>query len=129
MDRRAWLRALAGACLALSMPLAFGVRTSPCFVTDLQTWLREAGAGLFEDLASLGQIGRAYLASHGHERDLRLLSRLLLDRGSTPIQRRLIERIALDWRTHDIVLVEGWVLARTEARLCAALHLMDGAKA
>jgi hypothetical protein len=129
MGRRDWLLGVAGAYLALSVPLAFDVRTTPCYAANLASWLRETGTGLFANPATLRELGRAYLASHAHERDLRILSQLLLDKGSTAIQRRLIERIALDWQTHDIVLVEGWVVARTEGRLCAALHLLDGAQA
>lgn len=130
MGRRDWLLGAAGACLALSVPLAFDVRTSRCHAAGLASWLREVGIGLLGNRATLSDLGRAYLASHAHERDLRRLSQLLLDNnGSTTIQRCLVERIALDWRTHDIVLVKGWVVARSEGRLCAALHLVDGANA
>jgi hypothetical protein len=129
MGRRDWLLGAAGACLALSVPLAFDVRTSRCRAAELASWLREVGAGLLGNPATLSDLGRAYLASHAHERDLRRLSQLLLDEGSTAIQRCLVERIALDWRTHDIVLVKGWVVARSEGRLCAALHLVEGANA
>jgi hypothetical protein len=36
----------------------------------------------------------------------------------------LIERIAQNWSMHDVTQVEGWVLSRTEARICAAVHLL-----
>ncbi len=35
--------------------------------------------------------------------------------------------IARDWSAHRVVVVDGWLLARTEARLCALLHLEAGA--
>jgi hypothetical protein len=34
--------------------------------------------------------------------------------------------VARDWAEHNVTVVEGWVLSRTEARICAVLHLMGG---
>jgi len=41
----------------------------------------------------------------------------------------VFESIGRDWRTHDLALLDGWVLARTEARVCALLHLIQGTAA
>jgi len=81
------------------------------------------------DAAALRRLGALYLRSHPEERSLDRLSRLLTvdasDRGPSPLSAAL----ARDWANHDVSLVDGWVLARTEARLCAVLHLAAGARA
>jgi len=41
----------------------------------------------------------------------------------------VFESVARDWREHEVELLEGWLLARTEARVCALLHLTQGAAA
>jgi hypothetical protein len=38
-------------------------------------------------------------------------------------QERLLERSRADFEKLDIVTVDGWVMARSEADLCAAVHL------
>jgi hypothetical protein len=57
------------------------------------------------------------------------LSHLLIacDRGTIPS--RLLSAVARDWSSNYVVVVDGWLLARTEARLCALLHLEEGARA
>jgi hypothetical protein len=49
------------------------------------------------------------------------------DYGSIPS--RLLRAVARDWSNNYVVVVDGWLLARTEARLCAFLHLEEGARA
>jgi hypothetical protein len=52
------------------------------------------------------------------------LSRLILRDSADPVETALVANIARDWSGHDVTQVEGWVLSRTEARVCAFLHLM-----
>ena len=119
--RRDWLRGLAGFCgMLLLSPSRAWSSGSP---TRLECWLQLNSVG---DRRALKRLGAAYLAAHPEERDRSRLSRLLAGEGSTQIRLRLIENIAQDWAKHNICIVEGWVLARSESRLCAALHLMDG---
>lgn len=119
--RRDWLRGFAGFCgtLLLSPSRAWSSE-SP---TTLECWLRSHSLG---DHRTLKRLGAAYLAAHSEERDRSRLSKLLAGEGTADIRLRLIENIAQDWAEHSICIVEGWVLARSESRLCAALHLMDG---
>jgi hypothetical protein len=49
------------------------------------------------------------------------------DDGSIPS--RLLRAVARDWSSNYVVVVDGWLLARTEARFCAFLHLEEGARA
>ena len=84
----------------------------------------------------LRRLGRRYLADTPHERDrATLLARLSLDcpfsaAGDRPPQddfRRAVETDALkarreqEFASGETVVVDGWLLTRTEARLCALL--------
>lgn len=119
--RRDWLRGFAGLCgMLLLSPSRDWSSESP---TTLERWLQLHSVG---DRRALKRLGAAYLAAHPEERDRSRLPRLLAGEGTAHIRLRLIEKIAQDWAEHNICIVEGWVLARSESRLCALLHLMDG---
>jgi hypothetical protein len=121
LGRRDWLRAFAGLCGTLLLPPSRAwSRGSP---TTLESWLQTHSMG---DLRTLKRLGAAYLAEHPEERDRSRLSNMLAGEGTTQVRLQLIEKIARDWADHNVCIVEGWVLARSESRLCAALHLMDG---
>jgi hypothetical protein len=127
LSRRAWLRAFAGLCGTLSIAPAIGLSEPRYEEANPQDWLRHFAADFLADGAALRRIGADYLASHPRERNRERLSRLLCRDERAPVRFSLIENIARDWFEHDVVVVQGWVLARTEARICAVLHLMDGA--
>lgn len=66
-------------------------------------------------------LGRAYLAEHPEEAG-RL--RALLARNATPLGAgELRARIRRDFEEVRLVRVRGWLLSRTEARLCALVAL------
>jgi len=94
---------------------------------SLEVWLRHFSADYAGDSAALSRLGAIYLVSNPQERSRERLSRLLPMAGTSSVGSRLIEHIARDWSEHDVTTVDGWLLARAEARICAALHLMDGA--
>jgi hypothetical protein len=48
------------------------------------------------------------------------------DDGSIPA--RLLRAVARDWSGNHVVVVDGWLLARAEARLCALLYLEQDAR-
>jgi len=91
---------------------------------QLRSWLQHFGPARLGDPAALGRLGAISLAAHPGEQQPERLSRLILRDSAAPVESVLIERIAQDWSQHDVTQVEGWVLSRTEARICAALHLM-----
>jgi hypothetical protein len=111
----------------LSLGSPFSMRTARAEEPNLQVWLRYFSADFPGDGAALSRLGAHYLASNPQERSRKLLSQLLSMDGASSVGSRLIEHIARDWSKHDVTTVDGWLLARTEARICAALHLMDGA--
>ena len=128
IGRRDWLRGCVKVFLALSVGLPFGPRKSGPRGTELENWLRRRDLSFLGNRAALGRLGAAYIAANPSERDPQRLSRLLSgDEKSGPFELRLLGSIARDWDRHDLAVVEGWVLARSEARICAAVHLMNGA--
>jgi hypothetical protein len=87
---------------------------------------------LIQHRASAERIGRRYLATLPPDTDrlrLRMMSRTLdqaLQMGPhepARAARLLRQGIDEDFRRADTVLVDGWVLAVTEARFCAVIAL------
>ena len=129
LDRRRVMQALAGVFGVMSLVPAFASRAPESAAGALEYWLRHGGAAALGDTAVLGRFGKLSLAVHSAEGDLERLSRLLAGDGEGIIGIRLLEGIARDWREHEVVVVAGWVFARTEARICAVLHLIGGSEA
>jgi hypothetical protein len=88
-------------------------------------------SGLFSDLMGCQRLGRQYLDAHPEEADIGTLVALLCDpevglcrpKDPTTLRRSIAERRASDFRTSRITHIDGWVLARTEARACALVAL------
>jgi hypothetical protein len=88
--------------------------------------------GIFRDRSAAAAIGDAYLAQHPDDRDApRLLRRLFGDDlaqatagiGREDLHVRLRRQLRQDFAEGRTVLVDGWLLAETEARLCALAAL------
>jgi len=83
----------------------------------------EAARRLFRDPAAARAVGRAYLAADpaarsGAERIGRVLTRAWAA-GPGRARRTLAAELRRSWREDEVVVVDGWVLARAEADLCA----------
>lgn len=84
---------------------------------------------LFSDRRCVHAIAAAYLVTLARERaSPAALTRDILGHTSissaagltVPMVRRIVaERISLDFLYDDIVCIDGWMLSKTEARLCA----------
>lgn len=111
MGRRPFLMALAA---SLFLPAAAGIRRPD--LARLLGWPADSARA----------VGRAYLATAPAEAALaaEALGPLLAARPLWPVLRR---RIGEDFTSGDTVMVDGWVLARTEARLCALCALTGAA--
>jgi hypothetical protein len=128
MGRREWLRAFVGLFSALSVGF-FSAARYPCSAkVALESWLQRLGAGVLGDDAALRRLGAIYLAAHPGEQEHEQLSRLLEEDRTMPVGLKLIDSIGRDWFAQDVTIVDGWVMARTEARICAVLHLLGGAR-
>jgi hypothetical protein len=85
---------------------------------------------LIDDRQRAGRLGSRYLALHAHESGAHRLAGLLraaltaANTDAPPTEADLLRsvlhtRVRQDFAQRDTVVIDGWVLARTEARLCA----------
>lgn len=116
---------LAGALLApvlgtvLTWRKAWGGPSTATLIPLLRSRLRETLAN--PDWAR--EVGRHYLALHPEDADLQRLTEGLLVPESLQDKAAFAGRIGAlrvrDFASDDTVCVDGWVLARVEARICA----------
>jgi DNA-binding IclR family transcriptional regulator len=112
LQRRAML--LAGLAAALVRP----ARAAPSHLP----------AGYFRHPASARAIGRAYLAAVPAEADAARIAALLAlgpASGASPaaLRRRMAARLRADFAAGRTIVLDGWLLAESEARLCALVAL------
>ena len=131
MRRRLFLRHLSatGTFFALA---PFGLLGRSIAATDRNTATIAARAGeIFQHPDGARTIGRAYLASCS-PRPLkrRLVADLTTRLGrdlhavdSETLRRRLARQVRKDMADDRTIVVNGWVLADTEARVCALLAM------
>lgn len=128
MLRRDFLRLSTGALAA-----TLGSLSGCTMVPEPSPTLADAATlGTFADDTTIREIGRAYLEEQPREaRPVRLVRALLedergdlMDQGDPEaLQRFLLEKVRADFDADRTVVVEGWVLARTEARQAALFSL------
>lgn len=115
MDRRS---VLAGA-------LAFlGVTAAPDRSRAMDTRAVVETAARFG--ADAAEVGRRYLESNGSEANCELLADLVaanLDRHAGEVPEQMAMAASEDFRCGRVVTVDGWLLSRTEARICAIAYL------
>lgn len=126
MDRRDFLAGVVAAMGWTILPAGRATTHEACGATS-------ALQGLFADLDGAMAVGRHYLERHPDEASRPWLARNLFGAGS-PLEHGelcrgrgaagLRDRCERDFRSGDLVVVEGWFLARTEARLLALLSLL-----
>ena len=87
---------------------------------------------LFNDRESAAAIGREYLQQLPEEADTQILAQQILGRDSTRLRGMveqndlgalMSERINGDYEQERVLAVKGWILSRTELRLCALVSL------
>lgn len=112
---------LAGAAVLATSAVGIACRADPEH-PGAPTWL---AAGF--DRPALITLGGAYLATHPDERTVMALDAAVQDarggRWPWSVSRDLPAILAHEFETGDTVLVDGWLLSRTEARLCARMAL------
>lgn len=86
--------------------------------------------GLFSNSEGVRVVAEAYFALHPEERDPGRLAQLMfssrLPGCAAALDRWTAEHAAADFSRGDSVIIAGWVLARSEARLCALSFLAGG---
>jgi hypothetical protein len=115
---------------------------SPIFFWRATRWLQgseEAGdleiptvkyclSNILTDESGARLIGKAYLAAYPDERDRRLILKELIGptklRGPGDLRRRIAQRRQQDFIQGAVVVVDGWILAKSEARAAALTVLL-----
>jgi len=94
-----------------------------------RSWPKDTTA-VAETAARLGAdaavVGRRYLESNACEAGRELLADLLaenLDPSAGDLTKQMMVAVRNDFRLGRTVTVDGWVLSRTEARICAIAYL------
>jgi len=120
--RRAVLVGFAAAAVA---PFAAGGWFDERPVESLGSFL----ARCFTHPDTAAWLGESYLSAAPAEKDQATLERAVFGDMTlvslSAMTQAVAERVAADFRTADMVAVHGWILARTEARLCALASLAD----
>lgn len=127
--RRDLLKQLAAAGLIASLPASFLVGPARSALEPLAAHLTE----VFSHRLSAGVVGRRYLALHPHEANAALLAARiagtarnylrLTEAGRGRLRALLVHQQRQDFAAGRTVNVDGWILSRTEARLCALVAL------
>ena len=79
---------------------------------------------------SARHVGQAYLRLNPEEADLsHLLEILGANTAQPPLRPMLLAQLRQDFEAGRMVNVQGWMLAQTEARLCAVAALLEGDRA
>ena len=127
MTRRGFLRFVSATCLCLSgLPSGLAGAGKSLVERDSDRHLRRQIEPLFTDIESARAVGRSYVAAFpdiaegaaGRIHDLLLASRQ--GRGGFPAGLLSVQRRD-DFSSGRTVVIDGWVIARCEADLCAAL--------
>ncbi len=78
------------------------------------------------DTTTIGEIGESYRKQFSDENSEQKLAKLLSSNTSTKstiTSEILRQQIVDDYTQENIVMVDGWILSRTEARQCALFSL------
>ena len=129
MNRRGFILTLLGVCCESAFAgsrryVASGVVTGN---PDLKEFKRFA-ATIVRDLDGARALGKRYLQSNGQvEREIgELIHFTGLPIGATDQERRVAfaRRVTEDYREGRTVSIDGWIVARCEACLCALVSLL-----
>ena len=123
MTSRVRRRLLAGAFLTLvnGLPFSRAIGSAP-------RQLSEPRNVPFDDLHTGTCLGQHYLKLYPEERSARLIARELFGdecasvcnlNNRLDMQQRVLQQHERDFRQGDVVIIAGWVLTRTEARVFA----------
>ena len=130
LSRRSFIsRVSASAAIALA-PLGAHSQPNhdPAAISDLASRV----SGIFGDLDAPATIGARYLELY-RDQDSNWIPALLrsdlLALRAERLRSEIARRIRRDFSRKDIALVDGWVLSRTEARLCALMSLASSSPA
>jgi hypothetical protein len=97
-------------------------------LVEIRRHIRRALTGIFNEDLTPRTIGRGYLSLYPEEADVDWLWTTLAGSSAPSRADELTVRVAQlrqrDFECGEIAIVDGWILARTEARACALLALI-----
>ena len=92
-------------------------------------------SGLFPRPFSAQAIASEYFRTHPNENDVYYLARLIsqglagtsvdCDQSVDDLRSRIRSRVRADFETENVVRLRGWVLSRTEVRVCALAAIIS----
>ena len=95
---------------------------------NLRRSLEAALKDIVKSESTAKQIGADYLATHPDEMDFNRLAGELIEANfegdSQSLRQRISAQRVRDFANEDVIIVDGWVLARVEVRVCALLYLI-----
>ena len=127
MKRRLFLISLAGFPIFFGRA-ARGLRAS-AEAGDLKiSTVKYCLSKVLTDESGARLIGKAYVSAYPNERDRLLILKDLLGpaklRGPEDLRRRIAKRCQEDFIKGQVVVVDGWILAKSEARAAALTVLL-----
>jgi len=127
MQRRIFIRLSAYSGLALTVPFALACRQS---VTNMAVAEPPFLLHIFDKKTML-ETGRAYILQNPDEGEIADLEKLLIENtpiqassGPEAVQTFFEKKTKEDFDNDQTLVVDGWVLSKTEARQCALYSLV-----
>jgi len=120
MNRRRFLFSATGV-LAVNQPLLASLHTT---AIDPATLAGPELLSFLGDREYITALGQSYLKKLPHEACIATLVDCINLRTHTDTYERLPQQIAHEFATGDIVLLNGWMLSKTEARQTALFSLL-----
>lgn len=122
MNRRKFLLLASASGAAVAIPSAYYLLKVPDYDKSLITPL---SLSLIWDQETILSTGKKYIERFPEENNERFLARALFnDMKGSPNHEHLEAKSKSDFESSEYVIINGWMLSRTEARQCAlyALH-------
>jgi hypothetical protein len=117
MKRKNFILMTAAGLAAISIPFAYSYLKDDEYNNLLA---QPVSLSFIWDNQTINEIGNKYRLQVPHENKERaLVGELLADTDTDNLTLSLDEKIIKDFKTGNIIIVDGWILSITEARQCA----------
>lgn len=121
MDRRNFIITSSGTLVYLVFPLISCTSSDKDLIRVITPPLSMSS---ILDSTTITQLGKSYLEKYPAENSVsQLVDLIIKETGSNPDE--LQEKIKQDFREHNTVILQGWLLSITEARQCALFSLIN----
>jgi hypothetical protein len=121
MQRRNFILIASGGALALAVPTIYYLQGDIKYDKALEN--PQLLAQIW-DAKMMKEIGQSYLKQFPREANKNtLVSRILEDLEATNQLKLVNQKTQQDFKNRQTVLVDGWILSKTEARQCALFSL------